>query len=177
MNLSQSTISVMLAIVALVLSPMLSIAANLLSPSVRSWWAYRSAERASAYIRRLEAKLSFVSKLWSDPAALQLFFYQRVLFLVGIAVTAAWATLIFVTFEIISEASYAGRKDFTIFGFDRGAFFGALSLIALPIAGGFLMWLHFLAQSTRRTLLNVRDFASFEANTEASIAAHRRRVP
>ena len=146
-------------IISLLMAILLSIIANLVTPSIRNWYAKFSKKRSSARVEVLKSELEEMSKYANSPSELSLLVSYSILqVLVFFSISSAIATLATIMPFMSENISYSTQCIIEIF-----------SPLYYLLSSLFYLLGVFMAQKTLRIISRIRNFDEYKSNIEKSI--------
>ena len=146
-------------IISLLMAILLSIIANLVTPSIRNWYAKFSKKRSSARVEVLKSELEEMSKYANSPSELSLLVSYSILqVLVFFSIASAIATLATIMPFMAENISYSTQFIMEIF-----------SPLYYLLSSLFYLLGVFMAQKTLRIISRIRNFNKYKSNIEKSI--------
>lgn len=146
-------------IISLLMAILLSIIANLVTPSIRNWYAKFSKKRSSARVEVLKSELEEMSKYANSPSELSLLVSYSILqVLVFFSIASAIATLATIMPFMSENISYQTQFIIEIF-----------SPLYYLLSSLFYLLGVFMAQKTLRIISRIRNFDEYKSNIEKSI--------
>lgn len=146
-------------IISLLMAILLSIIANLVTPSIRNWYAKFSKKRSSARVEVLKSELEEMSKYANSPSELSLLVSYSILqVLVFFSIASAIATLATIMPFMSENISYSTQCIIEIF-----------SPLYYLLSSLFYLLGVFMAQKTLRIISRIRNFDEYKSNIEKSI--------
>ena len=154
-------------IISLLMAILLSIIANLVTPSIRNWYAKFSKKRSSARVEVLKSELEEISKYANSPSELSLLVSYSILqVLVFFSIASAIATLATTMPFMAENMSYSTQFIMEIF-----------SPLYYLLSSLFYLLGVFMAQKTLRIISRIRNFDKYKSNIEKSIISLEENSP